>query len=275
MALIICPECGKEISEFATSCPHCGCPAAFFNKKSVYIQGVNIGDKINFGNYQRFDEKQVGLEWTVLDVVNKALLFNDYCIAWKPFFDKGIKPENMANAWRDSSIRKYLNTEFYDTCFSADEKRLIMNISNSNKENPYWMNAQFKSSRKPAGDGDETDDKVFLLSLEDVLAYGLDGDTGDVKKYSDYDEQLMREVGDDFNKYCLHGDYSWFLRTPGYEYYSDDECRLMQIACYKSSLDVVDSNGRIIEHYPGKMSTQGSAGVSKNGIRPALWVCVK
>lgn len=26
MALIICPECGKEISSRATSCPHCGCP---------------------------------------------------------------------------------------------------------------------------------------------------------------------------------------------------------------------------------------------------------
>ena len=26
MALIKCPECGKEISDKATSCPNCGCP---------------------------------------------------------------------------------------------------------------------------------------------------------------------------------------------------------------------------------------------------------
>lgn len=26
MALINCPECGREISEMAKSCPHCGCP---------------------------------------------------------------------------------------------------------------------------------------------------------------------------------------------------------------------------------------------------------
>ena len=26
MALINCPECGKEISEKAKSCPNCGCP---------------------------------------------------------------------------------------------------------------------------------------------------------------------------------------------------------------------------------------------------------
>ena len=26
MALIICPDCGREISSRATACPHCGCP---------------------------------------------------------------------------------------------------------------------------------------------------------------------------------------------------------------------------------------------------------
>lgn len=26
MALIKCPECGKEISDKAGACPHCGCP---------------------------------------------------------------------------------------------------------------------------------------------------------------------------------------------------------------------------------------------------------
>lgn len=28
MALIKCPECGKEISDKATACPNCGCPMA-------------------------------------------------------------------------------------------------------------------------------------------------------------------------------------------------------------------------------------------------------
>ena len=28
MALIKCPECGKEISDKAESCPNCGCPAS-------------------------------------------------------------------------------------------------------------------------------------------------------------------------------------------------------------------------------------------------------
>lgn len=35
MALIKCPECGKEISDRAASCPNCGCPASEFKKTSV------------------------------------------------------------------------------------------------------------------------------------------------------------------------------------------------------------------------------------------------
>ena len=28
MAIIKCPECGKEISDKASACPNCGCPIA-------------------------------------------------------------------------------------------------------------------------------------------------------------------------------------------------------------------------------------------------------
>lgn len=34
MAMIKCTECGKEISDRAKACPHCGCPKVYFNKTS-------------------------------------------------------------------------------------------------------------------------------------------------------------------------------------------------------------------------------------------------
>ena len=37
MALEACKECGKKISSFATSCPHCG-----FSKSSIYVDGETI-----------------------------------------------------------------------------------------------------------------------------------------------------------------------------------------------------------------------------------------
>ena len=51
MALIKCPECGREISNKAASCPHCGMPidsqniapiskvqATFGAKRSIWVQ---------------------------------------------------------------------------------------------------------------------------------------------------------------------------------------------------------------------------------------------
>lgn len=35
MALIKCSECGKEISDKATTCIHCGCPVSAMEKKEI------------------------------------------------------------------------------------------------------------------------------------------------------------------------------------------------------------------------------------------------
>lgn len=42
MALINCPECGKEISEQAASCPHCGTPIKKGDKKFCQHCGESI-----------------------------------------------------------------------------------------------------------------------------------------------------------------------------------------------------------------------------------------
>lgn len=44
MALINCPECNKEISDKAQSCPHCGCPINLNSKYSIHIVGYRDTD---------------------------------------------------------------------------------------------------------------------------------------------------------------------------------------------------------------------------------------
>lgn len=44
MALINCPECNKEISNKAQSCPHCGCPINLNTRYSIYIIGYRDTD---------------------------------------------------------------------------------------------------------------------------------------------------------------------------------------------------------------------------------------
>lgn len=49
MAMINCPECGKEISDKATVCPNCGCPITEDASKiqPVEIASVAIKPKFN------------------------------------------------------------------------------------------------------------------------------------------------------------------------------------------------------------------------------------
>lgn len=46
--LIICPECGRGVSEFANGCPNCGLPMAMFEKakrtrSSIMSEGIDLG----------------------------------------------------------------------------------------------------------------------------------------------------------------------------------------------------------------------------------------
>lgn len=73
MALIKCPECGKEISDKASACIHCGCPqSAFhgnliirgrkegFNKSLYYLYDIhgNFFDKVLGGEENRYQIKE-------------------------------------------------------------------------------------------------------------------------------------------------------------------------------------------------------------------------
>ncbi|MCB7303140.1 hypothetical protein NE683_02115 [Bariatricus massiliensis] len=42
MSLLKCPECGKEVSEYAEHCPNCGCPVSLAKKKEVVEGYCNI-----------------------------------------------------------------------------------------------------------------------------------------------------------------------------------------------------------------------------------------
>ncbi len=45
MALIKCPECGKDISDKAIQCIHCGYPLSEINNKNVTKTNVELSDK--------------------------------------------------------------------------------------------------------------------------------------------------------------------------------------------------------------------------------------
>lgn len=77
MALIKCPECGKEISDMAETCPNCGCPRSliekkvreetaererkeFEKKKKEFGEKFKVGDSVELG--ELYNRK---LQWTI------------------------------------------------------------------------------------------------------------------------------------------------------------------------------------------------------------------
>ncbi len=54
MALIKCPECGKEVSELAVSCPNCGFTINKSNEQTIsYIGSENIEGDVNKKNVKK------------------------------------------------------------------------------------------------------------------------------------------------------------------------------------------------------------------------------
>lgn len=75
------------------------------------MEAFNIGAIISFGGY----------DWRILDIKNNAaLVITEYFIEHRSYHDayKDI-------TWADCSLRKYLNTEFYNKFDAIDKARII------------------------------------------------------------------------------------------------------------------------------------------------------
>ena len=127
---------------------------------NISSQSLSVGSHLYFGIYEQDGNVGNGkeqLEWTVLDVKDgKALLICSKVVDYACFDDSN----NEIN-WNDSSMRSFLNKDFYEYAFSADEKNRILESGNSNS-NSSDSNAYYQT---------ESNEKVFLLSEEEADYY--------------------------------------------------------------------------------------------------------
>ncbi|MCL1803933.1 MAG: DUF6273 domain-containing protein [Eubacteriaceae bacterium] len=196
-----------------------------------------------------------GHDWRVLDVQNgRALLLSDKIIEKKPYHN-----EYEYITWETCELRKYLNGEFYDK-FSEAEKSMITQTTVANDDN-LWFGIS---------GGNATDDKIFLLSLEEADTYF--GDSGDYQnmKRVNWDSVDKKFVAHDYG-YYLSNDYDkdrvaefennkdkwnwWWLRSLGRDY---------DFAAY------VHERGCV--YVVGELICGDWDGFEGGGVRPAMWV---
>jgi len=97
-----------------------------------------------------------GIEWRVLDVQDgKALLLSEYLLEQVPYHNVH---EDVT--WETSDIRRWLNNEFYNR-FTEEERAQIAETYVINNDDPWFGTPS----------GDITVDKIFLLSIIEVVEY--------------------------------------------------------------------------------------------------------
>ena len=188
-----------------------------------------------------------GIEWRVLEVKDgKALVISEKILSKRAYNlpDSGWQWQPVT--WEECSLRQYLNGEFYDSTFSNEEKKRIVETTLENNDNPwYGMEG-----------GNDTTDKVFLLSLEEVALYF--GDSGGLKNRPGDADSLKDQFNEKRIAKTQDGEARrWFLRSPG-AFYRMCETNHAYAAC-------VDKDGDIFVIGDYVTNAHG-------GIRPALWL---
>ena len=78
---------------------------------------IEIGEHVMYGSYQGEP-----VEWRVLDKKDgEILLLSEYGLDILPFDDSG----SGSIIWENSSIRNWLNNEFYNSTFSKEEQEIF------------------------------------------------------------------------------------------------------------------------------------------------------
>lgn len=100
--------------------------------------------------------------------------FGEYRPAANGTYFTDLTYSHKANLWEYSSIRKWLNEEFYNTAFSTDEKAFI-ELSDIQNYTLTKMNTEYELQNEQYTFDNNTLDYVYLLSYSDThnLQYGL------------------------------------------------------------------------------------------------------
>ncbi|MEO3946398.1 DUF6273 domain-containing protein [Gorillibacterium sp. CAU 1737] len=201
------------------------------------MEDSKIDSLLSFGGY----------DWRVLAIQNNtALIITEEIIEQRPYHDayKEI-------TWADCALRKYLNGEFYDKFNAADQSR-INPVVNQNSDNPWYGSKG----------GADTQDRVFLLSLEEVCTYFGDSrsklhNPGKNQRYwferkdENNSKRLAKLLG---KEWC----WWWWLRSPG---------RVNVKAVY-----IFGTDGNIGIQGNNILKGNLSDGKCTGGVRPALWL---
>ncbi len=198
------------------------------------FENIKIGDVFSFGRYEQdnnYNNGSEAIQWECIDIdynSGRALLLSVYGLETMAYHW-----ESRSITWEGCSLRDYLNSNFYKGVFNDTERQWIAQTQNSNPGNSAFGTYG----------GNNTDDYVFLLSIDEVLRY--------------FPYEALRKAQPTALARA-HGAYGtadpgcawWWLRSPGE---------------FSSAATSINSLGVLLNTGPDVSDVTGM-------IRPALWV---
>ena len=202
------------------------------------IKSVNVGDMYSFGSYEQDNNKSNGqedIEWLVLAKEgSKILVISKYALDCQQY-----NTSYTIVTWETCTLRKWLNNDFINSAFTANEKAMIPTVTVSADKNPDY-------STNP---GNATQDRVFLLSITEAYKY-FGSNSARQCKPTKYVVAGGAYVNSD-NGLCF-----WWLRSPGF----DQDYAAGVYALYNDGDD-------------GEVGEYGDhVGRRDIAVRPALWI---
>ncbi len=200
---------------------------------------VAVGDIVTFGHYEQDNDLDNGpepIEWIVLetDDSNRALLLSRYALVAQPYNNE---PGDIT--WENSSLRKWLNEQFYYEAFNGEEREAVAYSYTDNSDLQRW------SEWETTG-GSNTSELVFLLSHHEAFDLYFQDDESRQCAVTEYAAVHGADVGYAYPVGDLFAG-EWWLRSPG---------------PLQDRAELVTNDGSKHQMYTD---------IRKN-VRPALWV---
>lgn len=163
----------------------------------ILLSKASVGDNIFFGSYEQDGDTSNGkedIEWLVLAKENgKLLVISKYALDCQPY-----NLSRTSNTWDECSLRTWMNYDFLNNAFSADEQAKIVAAIVSADKNPEYG----------TDPGNPTKDRVFLLSITEAEKY-FSSDSARQCKPTKYAIANGAYANSD------NGNCWWWLRSPG------------------------------------------------------------
>ena len=213
----------------------CLMPLTAFGEGVTDLGAAKAGDYVVFGSYEQdhnTDNGKEPIEWLVLArEEDRLLVISRYALDSKQY-NQGVN----GVTWETCTLRAWLNRDFLNAAFSADEQAMIPTVTVPADKNPEYK----------TDPGNATQDKVFLLSFGEAGVYFADYS----RACSPTAYAIARGAKTRYNGY---GSCMWWLRSPG----------TMQVSAASVRFD--GSIQHFNDYYAHK---HGLA------VRPAMWIVI-